>query len=180
MKSIRLVIVIAAAGLGLGGCAAIGISGAALGAGVFGAGAGAAVEAGKEYTRGGTVLRTFSLPLPELRLALGDALERMELAIIRDEVDGADRVIVAHARDREIEMRLEPVTRTVTRLRLVVAEGTFRKDRATATEIVVQTERSVEERTPLTVRDGQGYGAAPVRRAAPGTGASSLVRGGRR
>ena len=91
----------------------------------------------------------------------------MELAVVRDEIDGPDRVIVAQARDRKIELRLAPVTRTMTRVRLVVAEGPFRKDRATAAEIVAQTERSVEERVAL-------------RRAAPGTGASSLARDGRR
>ena len=164
MKLLRLLIVIAAGSLGLGGCAAVGLIPLAS---ALSAGTEAAVKAGTEYTRGGTLYRTFSLPLPELRLAVSDALERMELAIVRDELDGPDRVIVARARDREIDMRLEPVTRTVTRVRLVVAEGRFGKDRATATEIVTQTERSVEERVA-------------VRPAVRGTGASSLARGGRR
>jgi len=136
-------------------------------ASMFSAGAGAAVQAGTEYTSGGTVYRTFSLPLSDMRLALSDALERMEIAVELDDSDGADRVIVARARDRKIAMRLEPVTRTVTRLRLVVSEGLVRKDRATATEIVTQTERSVDEYVPVT-------------RAARRNGASSLARGGRR
>jgi hypothetical protein len=157
VKTTRLLIAIVVATVGLGGCAVLGLTGAAVGGGAFSAGAGAAVEAGKEYTRGGVVLRTFSLPLHELRLTLGDALERMELAVITDEVDGLDRRITARARDREIDIRLQPVTRTVTRLRLVVAEGAFRKDRATASEIVTQVERG-----------------------APGSAASSLARDGRR
>ena len=167
MTSVRFVVVILALSVGLGGCAAIGLTGAALGASALSAGAGVAVEAGKEYTRSGTILRTFSVPLPELRLALSDALEHMELAVVSDEPETDDRVIMAQARERKIVIRLQPVTRTVTRLRLEVAEGLFRKDRATANEIVVQTERSVSERLE-------------VRRAARGSGASSLARDGRR
>ena len=167
MRSLRLVLLFVAVSIGLGGCAAIGLSVAALGAGAFSAGAGAAVQAGTEYTRSGAVFRTFSLPLADMRLALSDALERMELAVVTDEQDGEDRVIVARASDREIDLRLAPVTRTVTRLRLVVKEGFARKDQATATEIVTQTERSVEE-------------YVPVKRAARRNGASSLARGGRR
>ena len=167
MRSLRLILVFVAVSVGLGGCAAIGLSVAALGAGAFSAGAGAAVQAGTEYTSSGAVYRTFSLPLADMRLALSDALERMELAVVSDEPEGPDRVIVARAHHREIDFRLEPVTRTVTRVRLVVKEGLMRKDRATATEIVTQTERSVED-------------FVPVRRAARGSGASSLARGGRR
>lgn len=167
MTSIRVILVIAVVTIGLGGCAAVGLTGAAVGASALSAGAGAAVQAGKEYTRGGTIFRTFSASLRDTRLALADALERMEIEVVSEGDDGDDRVIMAQARDREIAVRLQPVTRTVTRLRLEVAEGFFRKDRATATEIVTQTERAVTERTP-------------VRRVAPGTGASSLARDGRR
>lgn len=168
MTSRGLVLALLVGSLGLGGCAALGLTGAAVGAGAFSAGAGAAVQAGKEFTRSGVVYRTFSQPLPEIRLALSDALARMELAIVRDEVDGVERVLVTHAREREVTIRLQPVTRTVTRLRVVVVEGRFGKDRATASEIVTQTERTVTARA-----------AAAVRRAGPGTGASFLARDGR-
>ena len=153
----------------LGGCAALPLT--AVGAGAFSAGAGAAVDAGREYTRGGVVYRTFTMTLPELRLALSDALAAMELAVERDDVVGLDRRIVARARAREIDIRLQPVTRTVTRLRLVVSEGRFRNDRATATEIVEQTERAVEDRVAA---------ARALRRAGPAAAASSLARGARR
>lgn len=133
--------------LTLSGCAAIGLGAASLGASAFGAGANAAVHAGAEYTSGGVVYRTFSLPLDELRLAVGDTLARMEIAVWRDELVDDERRIVARARDREVQLRLEPVTRTVTRMRIVVSERYFRKDRATATEIVTQTERTVDART---------------------------------
>ena len=164
MRSIAFALVIVVLGIGLAGCAALPLG--ALGAGALSASANAAVQAGKEYTRSGAIYRTFSLPLPEVRLALSDALERMEVEVVRDDVDGDDRVIRAQARERRIGIRLEPVTRTVTRLRLEVAEGHFGKDRATATEIVEQTELSAAR--------------VPVKRAARGNGASSPARAGRR
>ncbi len=167
MKRVLPILAVVGIAVGTSGCAAIGLTGAALGAGVFSAGAGAAMRAGTEITRGGVVYRTFSLPLNELRTAVGDTLARMELAIVKDEVDAhGDRRIVAWARDREVEIDLQPITRTVTRLRLVVSEGPFRRDRATAAEIVAQTERAVDERA--------------VTEATRGTGASSLARGARR
>ena len=140
----RLLVLVIGLALTSGGCAALPL--VALAPGAFSAGAGAAVNAGKEYANGGVVYRTFTLPLDELRLVVGDAFARMELAVIRDEMDDGERVIEAHARDREIKLRLEPVSRTVTRMRLVVSEKPFKKDRATATEIIVQTERTVAER----------------------------------
>jgi len=133
--------------LALSGCAAIPL--AALGASVFSSGAGAAVKSGTEYARGGVVYRTFSLPPDELRVAVGDTLARMEIAVVRDELHGDERRIDARAHDREIDLRLQPVTRTVTRLRLFVSEGQFGRDRATASEIVAQTERTVDERTAI-------------------------------
>ena len=144
MKSgITMLLVVLA--LALSGCAAIPLS---LASGAFSGGAGAAVNAGTEYASGGVVYRTFTLPLDELRLALGDALARMEIAVVRDEVVGDERRIEAHAHERVIKLRLEPVSRTVTRLRLVVSEKPFKKDRATASEIVTQTERAVVECVP--------------------------------
>ena len=167
MKRWWLGVAIAVVAMGSSGCAAIGLTGAALGAGLFNAGASAAVRAGTEVTRGGVVYRTFSLSQDDLRTAVGNTLAEMEIAVIRDELlDDGDRLIVAQAKDRDLELKLQPVTRTVTRLRLVVSEGMFRRDRATAAEIVAQTERAVEERL--------------LTRAARGTAASSLARGARR
>jgi sigma54-dependent transcription regulator len=167
VNRVLLVLALLGSTAGTGGCAAIGLTGAAVGAGMFSAGAGAAVRAGTEMTRGGVVYKTFTLSQDQLRTAVGDMLAHMELGVISDMIDeNGDRRIVAWARDREVEIDLQPITRTVTRLRLVVSEGTFRRDRATAAEIVAQTERVVEERA--------------LTRATRETGASSLARGARR
>ena len=138
-----LVALVTLASSALSGCAALGITAVTTGAGAFTAGAREAVQAGSAYAKGGVVYRTFTLPLWEVRMAVGDTLARMELAVVRDEEDGDERRIEARTRRHEIDMRLEPVTRTVTRVRLVVSERSFRKDRATASEIVEQLERAV-------------------------------------
>jgi hypothetical protein len=173
VKRLRLFVVIAAAGLGLGGCAAIGLTGAAIGAGTFSAGAGAAVRAGTEYTRN-SVYRTFSLPLPELRLALSETLARMEIAVESDEMDGVERHIVGRAREREVDIRLMPLTRTMTQMKLTVAIGFLRKDRATASEIVVQVEHAVDDRAAAS---GE---TSPIKQNEHGSGASSRARAARR
>jgi hypothetical protein len=100
------------------------------------------VRAGTEYTRGGTVYRTFSLSSTELREVVSETFARMELAIQEEELDGVDRHIVARARGRVIVLTLQPLTRTVTRARLSVSAGRLGKDRATASEIVVQLEQT--------------------------------------
>jgi hypothetical protein len=133
----------------LSGCAALGITAVSLGASAFTSGAKEAVHAGTEYAKGGVVYRTFSLSLPELREALGDTLARMEVAVVKDEADEDERRIEGRAQQRELDIRLQPVTRTVTRLRMVISNGAFRKDRATASEVVAQLERTVEAREAI-------------------------------
>ena len=135
--------------LGLSGCAAVALI--PLGASALSGGT-AAVRAGTEHTKSGTVYRTFSLPVAQLREAVSETFARMELAIIEDELDGLDRRITARARGRSLVLTLEPLTRTVTRARLTVSAGHFGKDRATASEIIVQLEHTVDTRGSAYVR----------------------------
>jgi hypothetical protein len=51
------------------------------------------------------------------------------------------KAIKAMSNDREIEIELEMVSAKTTRIRTVAKQGIFFKDRATATEIIMQTER---------------------------------------
>jgi hypothetical protein len=51
------------------------------------------------------------------------------------------KAIKAISNDREIEIELEMVSAKTTRIRTVAKQGIFFKDRATATEIIMQTER---------------------------------------
>ena len=155
------------AALALSGCAALGLTVASVGASAFTAGAKEALHAGTEYTQSGKAIRTFSLSLEDLRIVLGDTLARMEIAVVRDEMDDGEREIEARAQDREIQIRLEPVTRTVTRLKLMVKEGHFGKDRATASEIVAQTERTAEARETALAAASRAATAPPAAAASP-------------
>jgi hypothetical protein len=51
------------------------------------------------------------------------------------------KTIKAVSNDRQIEIELEMVSPKTTRIRTVARQGIFFKDRATATEIIMQTER---------------------------------------
>lgn len=108
---------------------------------LFGVGAGVATGTGVAYTMDGIAYRTFTASLPEVESATRTALNRMGI-----KVDGSSRIelgkaLRAHASDREIEIELESVSPRTTRIRTVAKQGIFFKDRATATEIIIQTER---------------------------------------
>jgi hypothetical protein len=51
------------------------------------------------------------------------------------------KAIKATSNDREIEIELEMVSAKTTRIRTVAKQGIFFKDRATAGEIIYQTEK---------------------------------------
>jgi hypothetical protein len=88
--------------LPLSGCVALGLGVASMGASAFSAGAGAAVHAGTEYAKNGAVYRTFSVPLDDFRIVLGDSLARMEIAVLQDETVDGERRITAQALDRDV------------------------------------------------------------------------------
>lgn len=120
--------------LGLTGCIGVGLT--LLGAAV-GVGSGTAVG----YTLNGVAYRTFAASLPTVERATVVALRDMGLAL-QDKAATADgKLLKASGKDREIEVVLEPVSERTTRIRTVVRMGPFFKDRATATEIIIQTER---------------------------------------
>jgi len=54
------------------------------------------------------------------------------------------KAIKAVSNDREIEIELEMVSNKTTRIRTVAKQGIFFKDRATATEIIMQTEKALD------------------------------------
>ena len=54
------------------------------------------------------------------------------------------KAITATGNDREIEIDLEMVSAKATRIRTVAKQGMFFKDRATATEIILQTEKVLD------------------------------------
>lgn len=118
----------------LNGCAAVGLT-------LFGVGAGVATGTSVSYTLDGIAYRTFTAPLPQVENATRAALERMGIKIEATAQTDQGKAIMASGNDREIEIELERVSLKTTRIRTVAKQGIFFKDRATATEIIIQTEK---------------------------------------
>lgn len=117
----------------LGGCAALALTLVQVGAGIA---TGQAVS----YTLEGTAYRTFTAPLPQLRRATLTALNRMGIKVDAKEETELGELFIASGDDREIEVELEALSPMSTRMRTVAKQGIFFKDRATAEEIISQTE----------------------------------------
>lgn len=88
----------------------------------------------------GFAYRTFTAPIAEVELATRTALSRMVIRIDAPASIDQGRTPRAPSFDREIEIELEMVSAKATRMRTVAKRGVFFKDRATATEILLQTE----------------------------------------
>lgn len=103
----------------------------------FGVGASTAVSHGL----GGIAYRTFTAPAPRVRTASLAALNRMGIRLAATEKAEHGEILRATATDREIEITLEPVSALSTRMRVIARNGQWFFDSATATEIILQTER---------------------------------------
>ncbi len=93
---------------------------------------------------GGIAYRTFTEPLPKVRAATNKALLRMAIKPERTErIDNGER-IVALVPDRTIEIELEALTPSTTRMRVVARkDGGILVDAATAIEVINQTEKFI-------------------------------------
>ncbi len=117
----------------LSGCAAIGLA-------LLGVGAGVATGTAVSYTLDGTAYRTFTVPLPQLQTATLTALDRMGIKVEAKRKTDRGESIKASGANRQIEVELEPISPKSTRMRTVAKQGVFFRDRATAIEIILQTE----------------------------------------
>jgi hypothetical protein len=91
-----------------------------------------------------TPSRTFTMPMLKVKAASIGALQRM--GIVADEVKQVQNgeIITARLGRREIEVELEMLSAQATRMRVVARDGGFFSyDGATATEIIVQTEKGL-------------------------------------
>ncbi len=127
VKRTTILILLAAAATA---CDPVTLTAASLGAGV-----------GISHTLGGIVYKTFTAPLKTVEESSVVAMRDMGVKIVsRATNKEGERVINATAKDREIEVVLEPLTPRTTRMRVIASNGLL-KDSATATEIMLQTER---------------------------------------
>ena len=134
----------------LHGCAAIPI--AAVIAPLLEAGGGVLVKTGTEYTASGTAVRTFSIPIELVHGAVLEAFHRTDVAVRKDEWTKKGRTIQAEADHRAIRIRLVRLSSVLTSMELVVKRNFVASDKATASELLAQTEQVLSERRLLTVR----------------------------
>ena len=105
-----------------------------------GVGGGAAVS----HTLGGITYRTFTAPAANVKTASLGALNRMGIRYTGSQKgEHGSEMLKAKATDREIEITLEPLSSNSTRMKVVARNGGIFYDSATATEIILQTERQL-------------------------------------
>ncbi|HSQ02527.1 MAG TPA: DUF3568 family protein [Burkholderiales bacterium] len=126
----RVAIAAAVAAIALSGCEMLALT-------TLGIGGSTAVN----HTLTGMTYRTFTAPMPRVRTASISALKRMGIQLGPTEKSEGNEILKASAKDREIEIVLEPLSPSSTRMRVIARNGTLFYDSATATEIVLQTER---------------------------------------
>jgi hypothetical protein len=133
MKIARLAIALLMSAWLLGGCAAVALT--TLGVGM---------ATGVSHTLGGIVYKTFTAPQADVKKATMTALNRMQIKVQKSRRDGASEVITAKAGDRDVEIELEALTPNTTRMNVTARKDSgILRDGATATEIILQTERVV-------------------------------------
>jgi hypothetical protein len=115
----------------LNGCAAVALT--ALGVGM---------ATGVSHTLGGIVYKTFSLPQAQVKRATLAALARMQIKVIKSTREDNVDLILGTATNRDVRVELESLTANTTRMSVTVKKDAgLLRDSATATEIILQTER---------------------------------------
>jgi hypothetical protein len=104
---------------------------------------GVAGAVGVNHTLSGIVYKTFAEPLPKVKRAALTALQHMAISVEKVESTEHGEVIMAKASNRAIEVELEALTPKTTRMRVTADSDGIFKDAATATEIILQTERAL-------------------------------------
>lgn len=113
----------------IAGCAAIAVTGAGVGV---------------SYTLTNIAYKTFNSSIDEVDKATSQALNKMAIKIIDDSKTENGRRIKASTKELDITIDLERVTSRATRIKVDASKNHILKDKATATEIIHQTERILE------------------------------------
>ena len=104
---------------------------------------GVGTAAGIQHTLTGITYRTFTVPLPQVRDATIAAFNRMSIKVTSRDKTPQGVTIKGTATGRDIEVELEALTASTTRMRTIVHNGVL-MDSATGTEIIIQTERALK------------------------------------
>lgn len=118
--------------LALSGCASISMTLLAVGANI-----------GISHQINGLAYRTFTMPLPRVKIAARRALRRMNIKVESIEKTDSGEILHASASGRTIDVEIEALTATATCVRAVARKDWLQVDAATATEIISQTRRAL-------------------------------------
>jgi hypothetical protein len=109
----------------------------------------AAFTAGGDLVKAGTVrlggatFRTFSVALADLHQATRKTLDDLGFPKPDEEMVEERVIIRAQGVGRSVRIDLQPITGSMTQMRVFVRKETLGKDLATATELVAQTEQAL-------------------------------------
>jgi hypothetical protein len=105
--------------------------------------AGAGTSTAINYSFNGGASRTFTAPLAEVKAASLDTLSLMGIRVDGFEDTTQGETINGSAIQRSVSVDLEPISSKATRMRVVARNKGIFFDTATATEIVLQTEKAL-------------------------------------
>lgn len=99
------------------------------------------------HTMNGITYKTFTAPSAKVKRAALMALNRMEIKVTSASKESRFETLNAATDNRTIQVQLEAVTANTTRMRVTARNGGLFYDSATATEIIMQTERLMGRNT---------------------------------
>jgi len=127
---------------GVAGCLMAGLLSGCMPLGVTALGLGGSTAV--SHTLNGITYRTFTASSSKVKRAALTALDRMDITIVSTTMQEKTEILNAAASGRTIQVQLEPLTKNTTRMRVTAKNGGFVYDSATATEIILQTERVMD------------------------------------
>jgi hypothetical protein len=127
--------------LQLSGCAA------PAGLALFSASTGVAMGTSVDYTLNGIAYKTFVSPMPTVRQATLNGLNRMGIKVVQEKKSDTGWTIAATAEGREIDIDLERLTVRTTRMRVVATNNVIFKDRATEAAIIDEAADMLDHRS---------------------------------
>ena len=105
---------------------------------------GIAAGTGVGYTLSSITYKTFAASIEDVRNAALTAFRNMGIQVDNVEKTDKGEVIRGKTENRNIEVRLEPISPKTTRIRSIARQdGSILMDRATATEVIIQTEMAL-------------------------------------
>lgn len=100
--------------------------------------------AGIHYSLTNVAYKTIGYPLANVEAALQDVLREMGVRMTNRENKGGTVSIIAVTSQLDIYIDLKKMTPTVTNIKVNAKSGLFYKDKAMATDIIVQTMENLE------------------------------------